>query len=60
MPKKKLTKAQATRKLATCFRLIYDLSLDKMGHPSTNVSMSMAKLLDLQKQIKNAMVRTAK
>lgn len=60
MPKKKLTKAQATRKLATCFRLIYDLMVDKIGHHDSNVSMSISKLIDLQKQIKTAMVRTSK
>ena len=60
MPKKKLTKTQVKRKLNALNNAVYDLLVDKMGHPSSNVSMSMAKLLDLQKQIKNAMVRTAK
>ena len=60
MPKKKLTKSMATKKLTTAYRMIYDLTIDKMGHPTSNVSMSMTKLLDLQKQLKNAIVRTAK
>jgi hypothetical protein len=60
MPKKKLTKSLATRKFATMFKILYDLSLDKMGHPDSNVKMSMAKLLELQKTIKSAMFRTSK
>ena len=50
----------ATKKLTTAYRMVYDLTIDKMGHPTSNVSMSMTKLLDLQKQLKNAIVRTAK
>ena len=60
MPKKKLTKSMATKKFTTAYRMVYDLTIDKMGHPTSNVSMSMTKLLDLQKQLKNAIVRTAK
>ena len=42
----------ATKKLTTAYRMVYDLTIDKMGHPTSNVSMSMTKLLDLQKQLK--------
>ena len=60
MPKKKLTKTQVKKKFTTASNNVYDLVLDKFGHSDSRVSMSMTKLLDLQKQLKNAIVRTAK
>ena len=35
MPKKKLTKAQVIRKYNTAFNALYDLFLDKIGHPDS-------------------------
>ena len=50
MPKKKLTKTQVKSKLRIANNQIYDLMLDKLGHADSNVPMSQAKLLDLNKQ----------
>ena len=50
MPKKKLTKTQVKSKIRIANNQIYDLMLDKLGHADSNVPMSQAKLLDLNKQ----------
>ena len=35
MPRKKLTKAQVKRKYKSAFNPLYDLYLDKLGHPDS-------------------------
>ena len=49
MPKKKLTRAQVKRKYKTICTAFYDLMLDKLGHPDSNVGMSVNKLLEVHK-----------
>ena len=57
MPKKKLTKAQVKSKLKQIDNKLYDLALDKLGHPESRVTLSVPKLLELSKNITNAWKR---
>jgi|ETNmetMinimDraft_11_1059920.scaffolds.fasta_scaffold839397_1 hypothetical protein len=57
MPKKKLTKAQVKRKFKTCTKAIYDLFLDKFGHPDSFVPMSQPAILKLNNDLNNALKR---
>ena len=60
MPKKKLTKAQVKRKLKTMNNAIYYMITDKMGHSDSSVPMSLPKLLDFHKLIRQAELRAKK
>ena len=60
MPKKKLTKAQVKRKLNTMNNSVYDLIMDKTGHSDSSVPMSLPKLLDFHKLIRQAELRAKK
>jgi hypothetical protein len=54
MPKKKLTKAQVTRKLKTMRNIVYDLYLDRLGYgtPQSQVTgITNNKLLEMLNQI---------
>jgi hypothetical protein len=57
MPKKKLTKAQVKSKLKQIDNKLYDLALDKLGHPDSRVTISVPKLLELAKTMHNAFKR---
>jgi len=58
MPKKKLTKAQVSKKLITARNALYDLFLDKFAHGSDSfVSMSTNKLQDLYFPIMSAFTK---
>ena len=57
MPKKKLTKAQVKSKLLKTANNVYDITLEKMGHPESFVPMSVSKLFALHKDIMNAYKR---
>ena len=57
MPKKKMTKAQVKRKLTTAINAIYDLVLDKLGHPDSFNPMSKAKTLEVLDNISRARLR---
>ena len=57
MPRKKLTKAQVKSKLRQIDNKLYDLALDKLGHPDSKVTLSVPKLLELSKNIINAFKR---
>jgi len=57
MPKKKLTKAQVKRDLNGAMSRIYNLMVDKIGHPDSTVPMSVSKLLDLHKAVSSAWKR---
>ena len=45
MPKKKLTKLQVKKKIASINKNIYDLLIDKLGYADSLVPMSRPKLL---------------
>jgi len=49
MPRKKLTRTQVKRKYKTICNQFYDLMIDKMGHPGSEVGMSLNKLIDVHK-----------
>jgi hypothetical protein len=57
MPKKKLTKAQIKRKLKTASNAVYDLVLDKMGHPDSFSPMSKNKAMSILDDINRAKLR---
>ena len=57
MPRKKLTKTQVKSKLRQIDNKLYDLALDKLGHPDSKVTLSVPKLLELSKNIINAFKR---
>ena len=49
MPRRKLTRTQVKGQYKKICKAIYDLMTDKIGHPDSNVGMSLNKLLDLHK-----------
>lgn len=57
MPKKRLTKAQVKRKMKTCTNAVYDLVLDKMGHPNSDSPLGLPKLMELHKTLMAASKR---
>ena len=57
MPKKKLTKAQVKRKVKNIYNAMYDLFLDKLGHPDSFNPMSKAKTLEVLDNISRARLR---
>jgi len=57
MPKKKLTKAQTKKKLTTAINVVYDLVLDKLGHPDSFVPMSKNKALEVLNSLSTARLR---
>jgi len=57
MPKKKLTKAQTKKKLTTAINSVYDLVLDKLGHPDSFVPMSKNKALEVLNSLSTARLR---
>jgi len=57
MPRKKLNKGQVRIKLKTIDNKLYDLTLDKLGHPDSVVPFSVPKLLELAKNVVNARKR---
>jgi len=57
MPRKKLNKGQVKIKLKTIDNKLYDLVLDKLGHPDSVVPLSVPKLLELSKNITSAWKR---
>ena len=54
MPKKKLTKTQVKGYVVKLINALYNLQLDKMGHPDSLVPISEAKLSELRKTIFSA------
>jgi len=55
MPKKKLTKAQVKRKMATARNALYDLYLDKFGYGSESIiPISFRKLEEMYNPITRA------
>jgi len=57
MPKKKLTKTQVKRKLKQASTIMYDLFLDKLGHPDSFVPMSKPKALETLENLSRARLR---
>ena len=57
MPKKKLTKAQVKKKLTNAINSVYDLVLDKLGHPDSFVPMSKPKALETLENLSRARLR---
>ena len=51
MPKKKQTKLQVKKKIASINKNIYDLLIDKLGYADSLVPMSRPKLLELNKTL---------
>ena len=57
MPKKKLTKTQVKRKLGAASNAVYDLVVDKMGHPDSFSPMSKNKAMSILDDINRAKLR---
>ena len=57
MPKMKLTKTQVKRKLGAASNAVYDLVLDKMGHPDSFSPMSKNKAMSILDDINRAKLR---
>ena len=57
MPKKKLTNTQVKRMLGAASNAVYDLVLDKMGHPDSFSPMSKNKAMSILDDINRAKLR---
>jgi len=57
MPRKKLNKTKIKRDLSGAMGRIYNLMVDKIGHPDSNVPMSVSKLLEIHKAVSSAWKR---
>jgi len=57
MPKKKLTKAQVKAAFGLTWRALSKLLVDKIAASDSRVTMSVTKLVAMQKEIRNAQNR---